>query len=88
MDQVSHSRMPLHARLPVAVVLLALLCALALSVARPARSTPTGPPLNPNEERPSFVVIQTDDQTLDGLYATFTPTPARRTRGRCRTRST
>src|ERR1700709_516571 len=29
--------------------------------------------LLPETERPNFVVIQTDDQTLDQLYATYTP---------------
>jgi N-acetylglucosamine-6-sulfatase len=76
MDQVSYSRAPLPARLPVAAVLLALLCALALSVSHAgAVEAEEEPPLDPNPEPPSFVVIQTDDQTLDGLYATFTPFP-------------
>lgn len=76
MDQVSHSRMSSHARLPVAAALLALLCALTLGVAQAgAVDAEVEPPLNPNEERPSFVVIQTDDQTLDGLYATFSAYP-------------
>ena len=47
---------------------LALLLVLVLAVAG-GRSTATGAEPMP----PSFVVIQTDDQTLDGLYATFTP---------------
>ncbi|MGC1852212.1 MAG: sulfatase [Solirubrobacterales bacterium] len=65
-----------HARLPVAAALLALLCALTLGVAQAgAVDAEVEPPLNPNEERPSFVVIQTDDQTLDGLYATFSAYP-------------
>src|SRR4051794_16433777 len=51
------------AKLVVATVLLALLCLLAASGHRSASAaTPT---------RPSFVVIQTDDQTLDELYASF-----------------
>jgi len=54
---------------------LALLCALVLSVGAAGAAPPAEPPLNPNPERPSFVVIQTDDQTLDGLYATFTAFP-------------
>ncbi len=60
----------------VAAALLALLCALALSVARArALEVEEEPPLDPNPEPPSFVVIQTDDQTLDELYAAFTPFP-------------
>jgi N-acetylglucosamine-6-sulfatase len=54
---------------------LALLCALALSASRAGALPIEEPPLDPNPEPPSFVVIQTDDQTLDGLYATFTPFP-------------
>jgi N-acetylglucosamine-6-sulfatase len=54
---------------------LALLCALVLSVGAAGAAAPEEPPLNPNGTRPSFVVIQTDDQTLDGLYATFTAFP-------------
>jgi N-acetylglucosamine-6-sulfatase len=51
------------AKLVVAAGLLALLCLLAASSQRSASAaTPT---------RPSFVVIQTDDQTLDELYASF-----------------
>ncbi|MEX2108541.1 MAG: sulfatase-like hydrolase/transferase [Solirubrobacterales bacterium] len=51
--------------------LLALLCALAL-VGGPGRVASAAiPPPYTGGERPSFVVIQTDDQTLDGLYATF-----------------
>ena len=76
MDRASQSRASLRARLPIAAGLLALLCALALGVSG-ARAVVAEeePPLNPNSEPPSFVVIQTDDQTLDGLYAAFTPFP-------------
>jgi arylsulfatase A-like enzyme len=77
MDQISHIQAPSRVRLPIAAALLALLCALVLSVA-PARAidpVDEEPPLNPNPEAPSFVVIQTDDQTLDGLYATFSAFP-------------
>jgi len=42
----------------------ALLCAIGLA-ARGTGAAAASP------QRPSFVVIQTDDQTLDGLYATF-----------------
>ncbi len=44
--------------------MLALLCLLASSGLRSSAAAAT-------PERPSFVVIQTDDQTLDGLYAAF-----------------
>jgi N-acetylglucosamine-6-sulfatase len=64
----SHIRSSHSARLAVAGGLLALLCALILSAA-PARSAETG------AEPPSFVVIQTDDQTLDELYAAYSPYP-------------
>jgi N-acetylglucosamine-6-sulfatase len=75
MDQVSDIRPSLRARLPIAAALLALLCGLALSVTRAHAVDAEEPPLNPNTEPPSFVVIQTDDQTLDGLYATFSAYP-------------
>jgi arylsulfatase A-like enzyme len=76
MDRFDHSRVSSHARLPIAAALLALLCALALSVTY-ARAVVAEeePPLNPNTEPPSFVVIQTDDQTLDSLYAAFSAYP-------------
>jgi N-acetylglucosamine-6-sulfatase len=75
MDGVSHTRASARASLILAAGLLALLCALVLGTGH-ARALPIEePPLDPNPEPPSFVVIQTDDQTLDGLYATFTPFP-------------
>ena len=60
----------MSARLPafVGMALLALLVALVIAGDR-SRATGAEP------QPPSFVVIQTDDQTLDGLYATFTPFP-------------
>jgi N-acetylglucosamine-6-sulfatase len=54
---------------------LALLCALALCAAPAGAVEPEEAPLDPNGEPPSFVVIQTDDQTLDGLYAAFSAYP-------------
>jgi N-acetylglucosamine-6-sulfatase len=77
MDRFSHTRLSSRARLSVAAALLTLLCALTLSVAQAnaVDAEVEEPPLNPNSEPPSFVVIQTDDQTLDGLYATFTAFP-------------
>ncbi len=56
-----------RARLPIAIGLLALLTALVM-VAGPA-SASRQPLTIP--EHPNFVVIQTDDQTLDGLYAAY-----------------
>ena len=88
MDRVSHNRVSSRARPLVAAALLALLCALVLSVARArALEVEEEPPLDPNSEPPSFVVIQTDDQTLDELYAAFTPSRAPRRSAQCRTRS-
>jgi arylsulfatase A-like enzyme len=52
-----------RAKLVVATGLLALLCLLATSGHRPASAA--------TPKRPSFVVIQTDDQTLGELYAGF-----------------
>lgn len=87
MDQATHSRALFRARLPLAAAaLLLLLCGLALSVGRagaveapeiPVRTfdNPEEPSIDPNPEPPSFVVIQTDDQTLDELYATFRSFP-------------
>jgi N-acetylglucosamine-6-sulfatase len=66
MDRASQTRFSSAVRLTLATALLALLCTLALSVAS-ARSAAAG------AERPSFVVIQTDDQTLDSLYAAYSP---------------
>ena len=61
-------RAPARARLPIALGALALLVALC-SPSAPASAARNSalPPV----ENPSFVVIQTDDQTLDGLYATY-----------------
>jgi N-acetylglucosamine-6-sulfatase len=54
---------------------LALFCALALTAAQAGAVEADEPPLDPSPDPPSFVVIQTDDQTLDGLYATFKAFP-------------
>ena len=48
--------------------MLALLVALALGIGGGAAHAAAA-----EEPRPSFVVIQTDDQTLDQLYASYTP---------------
>ncbi len=74
MDRVSQTRVSSRARLQTAAALLTLLCALVLGVGK-AHGAAEEPPLDPNEEPPSFVVIQTDDQTLDGLYAAFSSYP-------------
>ncbi len=57
--------------LAATVAAFALLCALGLAT-RGAGAAAASP------QRPSFVVIQTDDQTLDGLYATFGREPTLR----------
>ena len=62
--QTRPSRAPLRARLAVAALLLALLGALAFANAQKAGAA--FPP-----KSPSFVVIQTDDETLDQLYEVF-----------------
>jgi N-acetylglucosamine-6-sulfatase len=49
----------------VAAGMLALLCVLATAGTRSSAAAAV------TAQPPSFVVIQTDDQTLDGLYATF-----------------
>ena len=64
MHLTSQIRPYLRAPLGIAAGLLALLCGVALATGQ-AQGAAAG------EERPSFVVIQTDDATLDGLYATF-----------------
>ncbi|HXR60562.1 MAG TPA: sulfatase, partial [Solirubrobacterales bacterium] len=66
--QFSPSRAPLPARLAAAAALLALLAGLVFACAprADAASSSAFPP-----EKPSFVVIQTDDETLDQLYAVF-----------------
>jgi hypothetical protein len=56
------------ARLPAALGLLGLLTALCVAVATASAASHS---VLPPVEKPSFVVIQTDDQTLDGLYAAY-----------------
>ncbi|HSK49686.1 MAG TPA: sulfatase [Solirubrobacterales bacterium] len=76
--QPNRSPALLAARLAFAACVLALAAALALAV------SPAGEAAVPEAEegamgfaatgqRPNIVVIQTDDQTLDQLYATYTP---------------
>lgn len=62
MDRLTQSRAH-SAKLVVATGLLALLCLLAAAGHRSAAAAAPA--------RPSFVVIQTDDQTLEELYASF-----------------
>jgi arylsulfatase A-like enzyme len=69
MDPSSQIRLYVRARLPLAAVgLLAMLCALALSIGQARGATGIKP-------RPSFVVIQTDDQTLEELGAAYSAYP-------------
>nr|MBA3866718.1 sulfatase [Solirubrobacterales bacterium] len=55
------------ARLTIATCVLGLLVAFGLLIGDQAKAAAEGRP------RPSFVVIQTDDQTLDQLYAAIAP---------------
>ncbi len=64
MDRLEHSRASRGTRLSLAAGVLLLLCLLILAGPRFSAAAETAQP-------PSFVVIQTDDQTLDELYATF-----------------
>jgi N-acetylglucosamine-6-sulfatase len=74
-------RAPAGARLALTASVLALLAALAFaasqgsaSAAAPAASgSKRLNTLLPAGQKPNFVVIQTDDETLDQLYATYTP---------------
>jgi N-acetylglucosamine-6-sulfatase len=56
------------ARLAFVALLVALLASGAVVMGQKARAAEVS-----EKPRPSFVVIQTDDQTLDQLYAAFTP---------------
>ena len=84
MNRFAHPRTQMRAllgaRLVLAASLLALLAALVFAAGQ--QSASAGPAdrleapataLLPAGQQPNFVVIQTDDQTLDQLYATFTP---------------
>jgi N-acetylglucosamine-6-sulfatase len=75
MDRVSSNRWLSRACLPLAVGLLGLLCALVLGLGGTRAAQAEIPPPSLGGAKPSFVVIQTDDQTLDGLYATFRAFP-------------
>jgi N-acetylglucosamine-6-sulfatase len=82
----TQSRALTAARLALAASVLALLASLLFALVQSAQAAPSAgnppfdtPPPAPRKahasanQRPSFVVIQTDDQTLDQLYATFSP---------------
>ncbi|HKA66659.1 MAG TPA: sulfatase-like hydrolase/transferase, partial [Solirubrobacterales bacterium] len=78
--QKTQRRALASARLALAASVLALLSALVFapgqqsaSAAPPATASKRHAALLPAGQRPNFVVIQTDDQTLDQLYATYTP---------------
>src|SRR5690349_1109528 len=63
-------------RLLLAASLLVLLSALAFAIAQEsagAAQPKRKQTLLPAVEKPNIVVIQTDDQTIDQLYATYTP---------------
>lgn len=85
MHRYEHPKTQTHALLAARVALgaslLALLAALVLALGQGSAgaAAPDASPskrqntLLPEGQRPNFVVIQTDDQTLDQLYATYTP---------------
>jgi N-acetylglucosamine-6-sulfatase len=55
----------------VALLWALILATFVLGATAPREASAAIPPAYTGGERPSIVVIQTDDQTLDGLYATF-----------------
>ncbi len=61
------------ARMACAVALLALLAGLVLLLDNRAQAAEVPKAAASASQRPSFVVIQTDDETLDQLYASITP---------------
>ncbi len=74
MRQTQQSKQAQGIRLAtIAAGALALLCLIAITGRGGPASAAAATPEVPLAERPSFVVIQTDDQTLDSLYATFGP---------------
>jgi arylsulfatase A-like enzyme len=75
MHRPSNTCAPVSARLSIAAGMLALLSTLALTIGLARSADAEIPPPYTGGERPSFVVIQTDDQTLDSLYATFRSFP-------------
>jgi arylsulfatase A-like enzyme len=76
MYRLRQPRASRHARRALcAALLLGLLAALTLSAlaVAPAGARPPGPGPLGGPAQPNFIVIQTDDQTLDGLYASYRP---------------
>jgi N-acetylglucosamine-6-sulfatase len=67
----TRTRAQAAARLALAAGLLALLAAIAFAGNQSARAA--GKAHASARQKPSFVVIQTDDETLDQLYAAYTP---------------
>ena len=61
------------ARLVFAVALLALLATLVVLLDSRAQAAEVPKATGSAKQRPSFVVVQTDDATLDQLYASITP---------------
>ncbi len=57
------------------IATLAALCVAASALAAAPAAPAAIPPAHMQGERPSFVVIQTDDQTLDSLYASHRSYP-------------
>jgi len=83
MDRFAHPRTQTRAltgaRLALAASVLALLAALVFAAGQQSASAAAlgskkqQTALLPEGQKPNFVVIQTDDQTIDQLYATYTP---------------
>src|SRR4249919_3303379 len=74
----TQSRALTGARLALAASVVALLAALVFALGQQSASAAPASKkqqtaLLPEGQKPNFVVIQTDDQTLDQLYATYTP---------------
>lgn len=65
MDRPSHKRKRRRARLPLTLALAALALACSFALLAPGEDADAQP------AQPSFLLIQTDDQTIDSLYATF-----------------
>ena len=78
MNTYEHPKTKTHARagarLALAAAFLALLGLLVAATGQSAGAIPeTRNALLPAGQKPNIVVIQTDDQTIDQLYATYTP---------------
>src|SRR5690348_15227622 len=82
MQPANETRPPSRTRLPFAAAVLLVLCALVVACAQASAAAGEGGEseaaatgTEATKPPPNFVVIQTDDQTLDELYAAFTPYP-------------